>query len=143
MNKMTTEIREYHSLLKIIFQVYLTSFYDITLCLIVRIQNVLHATAWWKCTPLLYATVSFVISVRLSASMEQTPLSRRIFIKSDIWTFSKISQENSSFIKIWQEEWGTLQENVCTFMIISRWVLLRMRNVSEESCSENEKKKIV
>jgi hypothetical protein len=33
---------------------------------------------------------------------------------------------------------GTLREDLCTFMIISRWILLRMRNVSDKSCRETQ-----
>ena len=33
---------------------------------------------------------------------------------------------------------GTLHEDVCTFMIISRWILLRTRNVSDKSCIGNQ-----
>jgi hypothetical protein len=33
---------------------------------------------------------------------------------------------------------GTSHEDLCTFMIISRWILLRMRNVSDKSCRENQ-----
>jgi hypothetical protein len=31
---------------------------------------------------------------------------------------------------------GTLHVNLCTFMTVSRWILLRMRNVSDKSCRE-------
>jgi hypothetical protein len=33
---------------------------------------------------------------------------------------------------------GTLHKDLCTFMIISRSILLRMRNVSDKSCTENQ-----
>ena len=58
----------------------------------------------------------------------------RIFIKFDIWVFSEICRLNSSFIKIWQE---SLHEDRYTFVIISRSVL-RMINVSEKCCGENQ-----
>jgi hypothetical protein len=32
----------------------------------------------------------------------------------------------------------TLHEDLCTFMTISCWIILRMRNVSDKSCSENQ-----
>jgi hypothetical protein len=32
---------------------------------------------------------------------------------------------------------GTLHEDLCTFMLISRWILLR-RNISGKSCRENQ-----
>jgi hypothetical protein len=34
---------------------------------------------------------------------------------------------------------GTLHEDRCTFMIVSRLILLRMRNGSDKSCRENKK----
>jgi hypothetical protein len=33
---------------------------------------------------------------------------------------------------------GTLHEDLCTFMIISRWILLIMRNDSGQTCRENQ-----
>jgi hypothetical protein len=33
---------------------------------------------------------------------------------------------------------GTLHGNLCTFMIIPHWILLRIRSVSDKSCWENQ-----
>ena len=33
---------------------------------------------------------------------------------------------------------GTLHEDMCTFVTISRLILLRIRNVSDKSCTENQ-----
>jgi hypothetical protein len=33
---------------------------------------------------------------------------------------------------------GTLHDDLCTFMIISHWILLKMRNISDKSCRENQ-----
>jgi hypothetical protein len=33
---------------------------------------------------------------------------------------------------------GILHEDISTFMIISPWILLRMRNYSDRSCRENQ-----
>ena len=60
-----------------------------------------------------------------------------MFIKLCFIIFSKICRENSSFVQIWHKK-GTLLEDLCTFMPISRWILLRMRNVSDKSCRENQ-----
>ena len=38
---------------------------------------------------------------------------------------------------------GTLHKHLCTFMIISRWILLRMRNVSDKSYRENRKSHLI
>jgi hypothetical protein len=52
--------------------------------------------------------------------------------------FSKICRENSSFIKIGQKERETDVQTNMYFFIISRSFLLRMRNVSDKSCRENQ-----
>jgi hypothetical protein len=46
--------------------------------------------------------------------------------------------ENSSSIKTGQRITGTLHEDQYIFSIISRSVLLKMRNISHESCRENQ-----
>jgi hypothetical protein len=52
--------------------------------------------------------------------------------------FSKIRRENSSFTKIWQELLcSALRQYEYPFMVISRSVLRRMKNVSEKICREN------
>jgi hypothetical protein len=48
--------------------------------------------------------------------------------------FRKTCQGNSSFINIWQRITGTWPEYKFTFMITSRWILLKIRNVSDKSC---------
>jgi hypothetical protein len=48
--------------------------------------------------------------------------------------FSKIYRGNSSFIKIWY----TLQEDQYTFLVISCLILLKMRNVSDKYCRQNQ-----
>jgi hypothetical protein len=53
--------------------------------------------------------------------------------------YSKIYRENSSFVKIR----GTLRENLSTFMIIYLSSRLRMRNVPDKSCRENQNKRFV
>ena len=49
----------------------------------------------------------------------------------------KICLENSSFIKIWHIT-GTLHEDHNTFLVTSCSLLLRMRNVSEKCCRQNQ-----
>ena len=33
---------------------------------------------------------------------------------------------------------GTLHEDLCTFILVSQGILLRIRNVSDRSCTENQ-----
>ena len=49
-----------------------------------------------------------------------------------------MSLENSTLIYNLTRITGTLHEDLYTFFIISRSVLLRMRKVSDESCGENQ-----
>jgi hypothetical protein len=61
-------------------------------------------------------------------------------MKLDIWASPpppKISRENSSVIESPKRITGTLH-HVFTFMTISRWIIRRMRNVSNKNCRENQ-----
>jgi len=66
-------------------------------------------------------------SLCLSAWDDSTHMGR-IYTKFDFWVFFK----NLLGIN------GTLLEDLCKFMIISHWILLRKRNVSGKSCRENQ-----
>jgi hypothetical protein len=33
---------------------------------------------------------------------------------------------------------GTLHEDLCTFMLVSHGILLRIRNISDKNCGENQ-----
>ena len=52
----------------------------------------------------------------------------RIFIKFDI----------SIFLENLRKKTGSLHEILWTFMIISRWILRKMRNFVDKSCRENQ-----
>ena len=78
------------------------------------------------------ATISFVISVSPSALNNSVPTGRDFQEIGVRLFFSKICPEYSSLIKIWQEY-------LCTFVITSRWILLRIRNVSDKICRKNKK----
>jgi len=57
-------------------------------------------------------------------------------MKFGIFLFFENLSEKYKLIKIWQKK-GTLHEDQYTFLIISRTVLLRMRNISDKVCREN------
>jgi hypothetical protein len=75
----------------------------------------------------------------LSVCLSVRPHGRTLFpLDSFSWNLvfvylSNICLGNSSFIKIWQRITGTLHKDLCTFVIMSRPVLLRMRNVSNKA----------
>jgi hypothetical protein len=54
-----------------------------------------------------------------------------MFIKSDIWAFSKYLSRAFKFRKNLARIACTLQEDRWTFLKISRWILVRTRNISE------------
>jgi hypothetical protein len=83
------------------------------------------------------ATVSFVASVRTAVCNKSAP-NQRIFMKFCIWIFFECLSRKVKFDQNLTRITGTLHEDLCTFMIISRWILLRMRNVSDKSCTENQ-----
>jgi hypothetical protein len=96
-------------------------------------QNVEFLCAFAK---LRKASISFFTSVHQSAWNNSAPIGR-IFIKFGTCIFFKKLSRNSSFIKS-DENNGTSHEDLCTFMIISRLILLRMRNLSDKICRENK-----
>ena len=64
----------------------------------------------------------------------------RIFMKIGIWA---LFESPSTYFKFHLNRTvikGTLHEDPCTFLIISRSFLLIMRNVSDKSCGENHNK---
>jgi len=86
-------------------------------------------------------TVSFVMpvsqSVRLYALKNSAP-SGRIFIKFNIWVFSKICREKQIWLKSDKNNgYFNWKPMYCTFKIISRSVPLRMGNVSDKNCIKN------
>jgi hypothetical protein len=93
------------------------------------------------------ATISFFMSVCLSVCLSvcssvrphgTTRLPLDEFSLNLIFEyFSKICGKNSSALKCDKHN-GTIHEDLCAFMITSRWILLRMRNVSDKICRENE-----
>ena len=56
----------------------------------------------------------------------------------DIWylsIFRKSAEQIQASLKSDKNN-GTIHEDRCTFMMISRWILFRMRNVSDKSCTQ-------
>jgi hypothetical protein len=81
------------------------------------------------------ATISFVTSVRLSIHRHEQlgphwTHSHEILYLSIFRNFVEKFKLRSNLTRIT----GTLHEDLCTFMIMSRWILLRMRYVSDKSC---------
>jgi hypothetical protein len=85
------------------------------------------------------AVVSFFTSVRLSTRPhEATRLRLGWFLWNFIFGyFSKICQKNWKFMILIRIP-GTLRKDLCTFIITSLWILPRMRNISDNICSENQ-----
>jgi hypothetical protein len=79
------------------------------------------------------------MSVRLSAHMGQLGSHSTDFHEIiRLSTFWKICQENSSVIRNVPRISGTLHEDRYKFLSASRAFLLRMKNLSDKSCRENQ-----
>jgi hypothetical protein len=83
------------------------------------------------------ATISFVLSVLLSAWNNSTPTGG-IFMKFYIGAFFENLSRNFKCKQNMIRITGILHEDQYTFLNISRSVLLRMKNVSQKSCRENQ-----
>jgi hypothetical protein len=84
------------------------------------------------------AIISFVMSVGLSVRVEHLGPDWTDFPKKfESWVFFENLSRKFKFHSYLTRITGTLHEDVCVFMIVSRWILLRMRNISEKSCREN------
>jgi hypothetical protein len=86
------------------------------------------------------ATISFVMYVRPSVHPHGTT---RLPLDGFSWHlifvyFSKNGWENSKIHQNLTRIMDTIREDRYTFLIISRSILLRMRNVSDKNCRENQ-----
>jgi hypothetical protein len=82
-------------------------------------------------------TIGFVMSVCLSVRMDQLGSHWADF--HEIWYFSILRKTVEKFLKFHENLTQELQEDTCKFMIIPRWTPLKMRNVSDNRCTENQK----
>ena len=82
-------------------------------------------------------TAMFAMSVRPSAWNSSAP-SGRISMKFDFSVLLENLDRKSKFRKNMTRMTGTLYEDVCTCVAISRSVLLRMRNIPDKSCRGNQ-----
>ena len=81
------------------------------------------------------ATIAPCLSIHPTVCMEQPGFHSTGF--HEIWgIFLKDCPKNLSVIKMWQE-YQVLHKDLCTSMIISRWILLRMNKLITEAHSHN------
>jgi hypothetical protein len=94
---------------------------------------------WVAFAKLRKATITFITSLRpyvclsvcLSlSSCNNSATNGRSFIKLETWAFFESLSRKSKFDENLTRITGNLDEDVRTFPIISRWILLRTRNVS-------------
>jgi hypothetical protein len=84
------------------------------------------------------ATISFVMSICPSAWNNSAPTGR-IFMKLDIWVFFFENLSTKIHVSLKSDKNnGTLHEDVFMFMTVSRWIILRMKHVSNKSCREKQ-----
>ena len=85
--------------------------------------------------------VSFVmsacLSVRTYIHMDDPSTTECIFMKNDIWVCFENLLRRINFDSNVMRIMCTLHEDVCTLLLVSCWIFLRMRNVADKSCREN------
>ena len=84
------------------------------------------------------ATIRFAMTVSLSLSVRMEKFGLANF--HEIW-YTSIFRKSDGKIQILlksDQNYAYLHDDQYTFMIISRWILLRMRNVSHKICWENQ-----
>jgi len=96
----------------------------------VRSQN-------WEKRLLASSCLSFCPSVRPSA-WNNSAHTKGIFYEISYFNIVENLSRTLKFHKNLTRLTGTWHEDLCTFMIISRWIPLRTRNVSDENCRENQ-----
>jgi hypothetical protein len=79
---------------------------------------------------------SSCLSNRMSEWNNST-LTGRIFMNFDIWVFFENLWNKLKFHYNLTTITGILHEDQYTFIVESRWVLLKMRNISDKSCAED------
>ena len=87
------------------------------------------------------ATISVVIPVCSSVwnnSAPPPPPAGRIFMKFGIWIFFENMPSRFEFYSSITRIPRILHEDLCRFMIINCWIVLKMRNVSDKRCWENQ-----
>jgi hypothetical protein len=82
-------------------------------------------------------TIGFVMCPCLSPWKISSP-TERIFMKFNIWVFFENMLRKLNFYWPLTRITGTLHEDLCTFIVISRSILLSMRNLSDKICRENQ-----
>ena len=88
-----------------------------------------------------YACMSVCLSVYPSVrplAWKKSAPNDVIFKKLDIWRFFETLSGKFKFHKNMTRKTDTLHEEQNTFMFIPRSVLLRIRNVSDKCCTENQ-----
>jgi len=75
------------------------------------------------------------LSILLSVWNNSAPTGR-IFMKYDIAVLFETLSRKFNFLAKLTRITGTLYEDLCTFMIKPRWILLRMKNIWDKCCRE-------
>ena len=105
---------------------FIISLYDINWLVYRCICRIVKSDYWLRhiCP---YVCISACLFTR-----ENSAATGEIFTKCDIWAFFENLLRKFKFYEHLTRITGALHEDICTFMILSCWFLLRMRNASME-----------
>ena len=73
-----------------------------------------------------------------SSALNKSAATERIVMKFDIWTFFENVAKKLKFYWNPTRIKGTLHKDPSTCMIVSRWIVSKMRNASNKICRENQ-----
>jgi hypothetical protein len=93
-------------------------------CILMRVRKIAKSYCW-------LCHVSFSLSTWNNSSPNG-----QIFMKFDNWEFFENLKRKFKFNYNMTRITCTLHEDICTFTIISRRIILRMINISDKSCGE-------
>ena len=90
-------------------------------------------------------SINFFTSVCLSVCLSVCPHKKInpartgcIFMKVNTWRLFENLRRKLKFYWSLTKMGGTLEEELCNFVIVTCWILLGMRNVSKKFCIENQ-----
>jgi hypothetical protein len=92
----------------------------------------------WQIAKFRNTTISFVVSLCSSVVVEQLYNDRKDFSKIWYFKFYRKSVKKLNFSLNFDKNNRTLHEGRYTFLNISYWIILRMRNLSHKICRENQ-----
>jgi hypothetical protein len=100
-------------------------------------ERTCYISAFWRAfVNFRTATISFMLVC--PSARDSSAYARRISMTFDDWVLFENLSRKFNFHYNLTRKTGTLLERLCTFMITSHRILLRLSNTGDKSCSEKQ-----